>query len=121
MPPFRFFLDLLLPLDLSHIKMFGVDAYYLEGRMLFALREKETQPQDNGIWIATTKQHHQKLRHQFKSIKPIEEHRIKSWLMLDSQHDAFEADAFYLAELIIKRSELIGTTPKAKKRKTRDI
>ncbi|MBE15488.1 MAG: hypothetical protein CL867_04505 [Cytophagaceae bacterium] len=117
---FPFFLDMLYPLPLKHKKMFGVDAYYLEAQLLFALREKEENTIDNGIWIATKKQHHQKLKHQFKSIKSIESYGIKSWLMLASNHDHFEADAQHLAQLIFKRSELIGTTPNSKKRKPRN-
>ncbi len=110
---------MLYSLPLKHKKMFGVDAYYYEASLLFALREKETYPKDNVIWIATKKQHHQKLKHQFKSIKPIESVGIKSWLMLASDHDYFETDAHHLAQLILNRSALIGTTPGSKKRKPR--
>ncbi len=44
MPPYQFFLDLLYPLELRRKKMFGVDAYYLDDKMIVALREKEKNP-----------------------------------------------------------------------------
>lgn len=118
MPPYQFFLDLLYPLELRHKKMFGVDAYYLDDKMIVALREKEKNPVDNGIWIATKKEHHQKLKQQLTSVKNIETIGIKAWLMLPAESDYFERDSRILAELIHTHSPLIGTLPKPKKRKS---
>ncbi|MFT5751216.1 MAG: hypothetical protein ACI828_001354 [Flavobacteriales bacterium] len=118
MAPYPFFLDLLYPIPLRHKKMFGVDAYYVEDKMMFALREKEKNPVDNGIWIATKKEHHQQLRQKLKGCKNIETTGIKAWLMLPSESDYFESDAHILAALIHSQNPLIGTSPKPKNRKS---
>ncbi|RMB57618.1 hypothetical protein EAX61_10920 [Dokdonia sinensis] len=113
MTSYDFIIDLLYPLELRQRKMFGVDAYYIEDKMVFALREKNHNIIDNGIWIATTKQHHQKLKHTFKTIKPIETIGIKSWLMLPASSDIFEYEVQLLVHLIRMRSPLIGIIPKS--------
>jgi hypothetical protein len=115
---YDFFIELLYPLQLRNKKMFGVDAYYLDDKMLFALREKEKSPVDNGIWIATKKEHHQQLKHQLTSVKNIETIGIKAWLMLPAESDHFERDSCVLAELIHAQSSLVGILPKPKNRKS---
>lgn len=113
--PYAFFIEWLYPLSLKHKKMFGVDAFYIEDCIVFALCQHEKYPQDHGIWIATKKQHHQKLRHQFKSIRPLLSIGIKTWLVLPENHDAFEEDANILVSLLKSGSPLIGNIPKKKK------
>ncbi len=38
--------------------MFSVDASYLDEKMVFSLREKSHNIQDNGIWVTTKIEHH---------------------------------------------------------------
>lgn len=59
---YDFFLALLYPLPLRHKKMFGVDSYYIGEKIVFALRKKDTLPEDNGIWIASKLEHHDALK-----------------------------------------------------------
>ena len=113
--PYDFFLELLYPLQLSHKKMFGVDAFYIGEKIVFALRKKDTGLADNGIWIASKKEHHQKLYHKITGLRPIETYGIKTWLVLPEDSDRFEEEANAVAELIKKGSELIGNIPKRKK------
>jgi hypothetical protein len=98
--------------------MFGMDAFYVEDKIMFALREKDTSPKDNGIWIATKTIHHTQLNHIFKSIKAIEVYGIKNWRMLPVNSDHFETDATTLAELMRSRNPIVGVLPKPKKRKS---
>ena len=95
--------------------MFGVDAFYIYEKIVFAFHKKDTAPKDNGIWIASKKKHHQKLYHQIDGLRPIETYGIKTWLLLPEDFDLFEEAARVISELIKKDSELIGNIPKQKK------
>ncbi|MFC4634220.1 hypothetical protein ACFO3O_09900 [Dokdonia ponticola] len=113
--PYAFFIEWLYPLPLEHKKMFGTDTFYLEDKIVFALCKNSNYPLDHGIWIATKKQHHQKLRHQLKSVRPLISIGIKTWLILPEDHDAFEEDANTLVSLIKSGSPLVGNIPKKRK------
>lgn len=115
--PFDFIIEELYPLPLRHNKMFGVDAFYVEEKILFALRQKENYPQDNGIWIATKVEFHEVLKQNIKDLKLIEVYGLKTWLVLPESSDYFEEGAMKIVELIKTRSELIGNIPKAKRSK----
>lgn len=113
--PYGFFLELLYPLPLRHKKMFGVDAFYIRDKIVFALRKKNVAPEDDGIWIASKKEHHQKLYHQINGLRAIKTYGIKTWLLLPEDFNLFEEEAHKIAELIKKDSVLIGNIPKPKK------
>jgi len=115
--PFEFFIEWLYPLPIRHKKMFGIDAFYIDERIVFALCQHEKYHLDNGIWIVTKKEHHQKLKHQLKSVRPLLSLGIKTWLVLPEDHEAFEEDANTLVSLLKVGSPLIGNIPKPKKRK----
>ncbi|KKM99198.1 hypothetical protein LCGC14_1150300 [marine sediment metagenome] len=94
--------------------MFGVDAFYIQEKIVFALRKKETAPEDNGIWIASKKEHHQRLNHHISGLRNIKTYGIKTWLLLAEDFEQFEEAAHSISELIKKNSELIGNLPKPK-------
>lgn len=114
--PYDFFLELLYPLPLRHKQMFGTDSYYIHEKIVFALRKKDKYPEDNGIWIASKIEHHQKLHRQIKGLRAIKVYGIKSWLILPEDYEHFEEQANAIAELIKTGNELIGNIPKGKKR-----
>lgn len=91
--PYDFFLEFLYPLPLRHKKMFGVDAFYIREKIVFALRKKNTTQEDNGIWIASKKEHHQKLYHQIDGLRSIKIYGIKTWLFLPEDFELFEEAA----------------------------
>ncbi|MGB6154190.1 MAG: hypothetical protein WBG48_19560 [Pricia sp.] len=113
--PYDFFLELLYPLPLRHKKMFGLDAFYIRDKIVFALRKKDATPEDNGIWLASKKQHHQKLYHQINGLRAIKTYGIKTWLLLPEDFERFEEEARKVVEMIKKNSELIGNVPKPKR------
>jgi len=114
--PYDFFLELLYPLPLRHKKMFGVDSYYIHEKIVFALRKKDENTSDNGIWVASKIENHQKLHHKIKGLRAIKTYGIKTWLVLPEDYEYFEEQANVIAELIKTGSELIGNIPKPKKR-----
>lgn len=115
--PFEFILDLLYPLEPTIKKMFGVSAIYIEEKMYFALRQKEEDTLDNGIWVATDLEHHESIKAQFPSLTHLNNVPIKKWLLLHEDHDDFETVATELCELIKKGDSRVGTLPKPKKKK----
>lgn len=114
--PYEFILDALFPIQLRHHRMFGVDAFYYEEKIVFALREKDKNPHDNGIWIATKLEHHEQLKKQIKDVRIIKDFGPKTWMLLPADSDHFEEGMIKVSELIKEHSELIGNVPKPKKK-----
>ncbi len=98
--------------------MFGVDAYYIHEKIVFALREREHNQEDNGIWIASKLEHHNALKKEIKGLQTIKTYGIKTWLVLPEQFEHFEEEANQLADLIKKNSPLVGNIPKPKRKKS---
>lgn len=115
--PYEFFIDLLYPVPLRVKKMFGVNSYYIADKIVFALRKTDKLTEDNGIWIASKLEHHQKLKHKIKGLTTIKSYGIKSWLVRPEEFEYFEEEANKLAELIKKDSDLIGNVPKLKRKR----
>ena len=42
--------------------MFGCTAVYVKEKIVLVLRDKPSAPDDNGVWLATTAEHHARLR-----------------------------------------------------------
>jgi len=51
--------------------MFGCLAVYIGEKIVLILREKSTYPSDNGVWLATTEEHHSSLRSEFPHMRSI--------------------------------------------------
>ena len=47
--------------------MFGCLAVYIEDKIVLILRDKREAISDNGVWLATTEEHHESLRREFGS------------------------------------------------------
>ena len=115
--PHDFILDMLYPLPTRTKKMFGVVSIYCGEKILFATRQKEDNPVDNGIWIATKLEHHEELRALIPELRNLETYKIKSWLLLHEEEPNFEERASQLVDLFKAGSPLVGTIPKPKKKK----
>jgi hypothetical protein len=96
--------------------MFGCEAVYVGEKIVLILRLKEGSESDNGIWIATTIEHHESLRQIFPSLKSIEVfgQGVTGWQVLPSSALDFEESAIRICELIISGDERIGKVPKRK-------
>jgi hypothetical protein len=69
--PFPFILDYLLPLE-PHMKpFFGCYGVYLGEQIVFILRDKDTYTECNGLWIATSREHHKSLKKIFPSLTSV--------------------------------------------------
>jgi hypothetical protein len=70
--PFEFVLDALTPLEPRTHLMFGCLAVYVGEKIVLMLRNRATEIQDNGVWIATTEEHHASLRREFPKMRSIQ-------------------------------------------------
>ena len=65
--PYAFVLDALADLPTETRTMFGCLAVYLGDKIVLILRDRRDPPADNGVWLATTEEHHQSLAREFPS------------------------------------------------------
>ncbi len=97
--------------------MFGCTAVYIGEKIVLFLRDKsDASSVDNGVWIATTEEHHSSLRHDFPNMRPIQllQGKITGWQNLPSDSPDFEEAALQACNLISHRDPRIGKIPKPK-------
>jgi hypothetical protein len=116
--PFEFVLDYLAPLSPMTRPMFGCTAVYVGEKIVFALREKEQETEDNGIWLATSLEHHESLKRDFPSMRsiPVLGKAVTGWQVLPSDSADFEKSAIKACEFIKAKDPRIGKIPKPKKK-----
>lgn len=115
--PYEFLLEELYTIDPLVKAFFGAHGIYRKETVLFILRKKEEHPEDNGIWLATSKDHHSTLKKEFPSLRNI--HLLgtnTNWLNLPEESDHFEEDALKIAGLVLKNDHRIGRLPSKKKK-----
>lgn len=116
--PYEFLLEELISLEPTVKAFFGAHGIYRQETVLFILRKKEEHPEDNGIWLATSKDHHPSLKKEFPALRNI--HLLgtdTNWLNLPEESDCFEEDAMKIARLVLKNDSRIGRLPSKKKKK----
>src|SRR6186997_3034954 len=69
--PFDFVVDALERLNPVIGRMFGCYSIYIADKIMLILREREAHDSDNGVWVATTAEHHESLRKDIPSLKDI--------------------------------------------------
>lgn len=118
-PPHEFVLDALAPLSPRTRPMFGCLAVYVGDRIVVCLRDKSgVTSDDNGVWLATTVEHHESLRCEFPSMRSIRVlgKPVTGWQLLAADAPDFEESALRACELIAKGDPRIGKVPKARRR-----
>jgi hypothetical protein len=117
--PHEFVLDALVELDPWTRPMFGCLAIYMEEKIVLALRDRPTFTDDNGVWIATTVEHHKTLKKKLPSMRSIGVlgKDITGWQILPAAAPDFEESALHVCELILNGDPRIGKIPKSKKRR----
>lgn len=123
--PFPFILDRLFSLEPATRPMFGCHAVYVREKIVLVLRDKEDDHQDaNGIWLATSKEHHASLKKELPSMKSIYilsgGKNETGWQMIPVDADDFESSADHVCDLILKGDPRIGKVPKARKKKIKN-
>jgi hypothetical protein len=96
--------------------MFGCHAIYVSDKIVLILRNKKTAKRDNGVWVATTAEHHESLQRTFPSLRPIAVFgEQSSWRNLPANAMDFEESVMTICELILRNDQRIGKIPNKKK------
>jgi hypothetical protein len=90
--------------------MFGCLAVYVGDKIVLALRDKRKNADDNGVWLATTTEHHESLRREFPNMRSIRllGKSVTGWQLLPVDASDFEESALRACELIVARDHRIG-------------
>jgi hypothetical protein len=117
--PHEFVLDALSELDPWTRSMFGCLAVYVGEKIVLALRERPNAIDDNGVWIATTIEHHESLKEELPNMRSIGVlgKDVTGWQILPTTAPDFEESALHVCELIAQCDPRIGKIPKSKKRR----
>ncbi len=101
--------------------MFGAHGVYRETpdglKILFILRDRADEPEANGVWIATSAEHHDSLRKDL----PIMTHLSifgpgpTNWQNLPTSDERFEEMVLKACALALKDDHRIGRIPKARR------
>src|SRR5574338_947973 len=116
--PYQFVLDALAELDPFTRPMFGCLAIYVGDKIVLILRDRPVHPEDNGVWLATTRDHHDSLRREFPSTRTITllGGSVTNWQVLPASAPDFEQSALHACELVIGGDPRIGRIPGSKRR-----
>ena len=97
--------------------MFGCTAVYIEDKIVLVLREKPGPSPDNGVWLATTVEHHESLRREFPNMRSIQVlgKKVTGWQVLPADAPDFEEAAMQACELVLALDPRIGKVPRSRK------
>jgi hypothetical protein len=118
--PYAFVLDALTAIAPRTRSMFGCLAIYAGDKIVLALRDRPDRPEDNGVWLATTIEHHASLRDEFPKMRSIQllGKETTGWQLLPADAPDFEQSALRACELVLKGDRRIGKAPKGKRPST---
>ncbi len=119
--PHAFVLDALSALSPYTHPMFGCLAIYVKEKIVLILRDKPKNPEDNGVWLATTQPHHESLRREFPNMRSIKVlgQRVTGWQVLPVEAPDFESSSLRACELVLAGDPRIGKVPGARTSKSR--
>jgi hypothetical protein len=117
--PHEFVLEALASLAPTTRLMFGCLAVYVGDRIVLILRDSNKAPADNGVWLATTVQHHESLRRVFPHMRSIRvlAKGVTNWQLLPAAAPDFESACLTACRLIRAGDPRIGKVPQQKKRR----
>jgi hypothetical protein len=111
--PFDFVLEELFSVSPVVRPMFGSHSIYLNDKIVLILRRREAYEYDNGVWLATSREHHESLKKDFPSMRSI---RLfggseSEWQNLPFDSEDFEEAVMRACRLILKGDPRIGKIP----------
>jgi hypothetical protein len=116
--PYAFVLEAIAALSPETRPFFGCLAVYVGNKIVLILREKHDETADDGVWLATTEEHHESLRREFPNMRSIGVFGkdVTHWQILPADEPDFEEAALRACELIVARDPRIGKVPKSRRR-----
>jgi hypothetical protein len=120
-PPHEFVLDALVTVTPTTRPMFGCLAVYVEDKIVLILRDSAAATDDNGVWLATTAEHHASLKREFPRMRSIRllGRPVTHWQLLPANAPDFEESALRACALIRARDPRIGKVPKRRSPRSR--
>ena len=112
--PFDFVLQELEDLGPFTRPMFGCHAVYVEEKIVFILRDKRDPRKDDGVWVATTIEHHRALKKELPSLRSITVlagGAITGWQNLPAESADFEESVMKACEMVRRGDPKIGKVP----------
>ena len=111
--PYEFVLEAIASLSPFTRPMFGCLAVYVKDKIVLALRDKRESTVDNGVWLATTVEHHASLGREFPNMRSIKVlgKPVTGWQVLPADAPDFEEAALRACELILAGDPRIGKVP----------
>jgi hypothetical protein len=108
--PYEFVLDAIAALSPYTRPMFGCLAVYVKDRIVLVLRDKRENTLDNGVWLATTQEHHASLGREFPNMRSIKVlgKAVTGWQVLPADAPDFEEAALRACGLILAGDQRIG-------------
>ena len=108
--PYDFVLQYLFPFRPKVVKMLGGYGLYAEKRLLLFLRDKETQPEFNGVFVATQPAYFEALQQEIHTSKMEFDFdgSHNSWIFISEDLDDFETKVKKACELIKSSDVRIG-------------
>ena len=116
--PHEFVLDAIASLSPHTRPMFGCLAVYVGEKIVFVLRDKRDKTKaDDGVWIATTTEHHASLRREFPNMRSIQVlgKEVTGWQVLPADAPDFEQAALRACDLVLTKDPRIGKIPGARR------
>ncbi len=110
---FEFVLDALISLEPIVKPMFGCHAVYVNEKIFFILRNRDSETSDNGVWLATRPEFHESLRRELPSMRSIKLFGggETKWQNLPLEADDFEESVIKACEMVLDGDERIGKIP----------
>jgi len=97
--------------------MFGCTAVYSGERILLILRDRPTAREDNGVWLATTREHHASLVRDLPSMRSIgvlAGGGVSGWQILPADGEDFEEEVLRACAFVLAGDPRIGKVPARK-------
>jgi hypothetical protein len=118
-PPHEFVLEAIASLSPFTRPMFGCLAVYVQDKIVLILRDKRENTADNGVWLATTEEHHDSLRRDFPNMRSVQVFGkdVTAWQVLPADAPDFEQAALRACEFVIAGDHRIGKVPAARRTK----
>jgi len=116
--PHEFVLEAIAGLSPETRPMFGSLAVYVGNKIVLILRDRRNKTEDNGVWLATTEEHHESLRCEFPNMRSVAVlgNAVTGWQVLPADAPDFEEAALRACELIAAKDPRIGKVPKSRRR-----
>jgi hypothetical protein len=113
--PYDFVFDY-LPLTVRVKQLFGMHYIYMDKKLMLILRKAKSNINLNGIWLATSKEHHKSLQKDIPSLSDFildnGDLHDSGWRFLKEDDDDFETAAIRICELIAHGDKRIGKETK---------